>query len=295
MRHEGCIPNLIVIGTSAGGHRALVELLKEFPSDMPAAIVILLHMPLSSAFSLKETLERSSRLPIIEVKNQEPLQQGSIFVPPPGRSAIFSRGMIAVSHDIPGRGNTINQLFASAAQNYSERVIGVILTGLLRDGTEGLRLVHEAGGVTIVQDPREAEYPDMPNNAMEAVPVTFCLNLADIGPALELLVRRTTRFETGLAVAVRTLRDRAALLVRLIDQSSRNPGTHEFLSNELSSLRRVFQSLDDLVTASVAEHAEEMWRLRWKLRADLRSVAKSARPREPSQCQASPVSSDRTG
>ena len=74
----------------------------------------------------------------------------------------------------------------------------------------------------------------MPTNAMEGLPVTFCLNLVDIGPALELLVRRTTRFETGLAVAIRTLRDRATLLVRLIEQSSRNSGTREFLSNELA-------------------------------------------------------------
>ena len=131
-----------------------------------------------------------------------------------------------VEHAIPDRpASTINRLFASAAQNYGERVIGVILSGLLKDGTEGLRAVHEAGGLTVVQDPREAEYPDMPTSAMEGLPVTFCLNLAEIGLALELLVRRTARFETGLAVAVRTLRDRAALLVRLDEQSSRNPGT----------------------------------------------------------------------
>ena len=219
---------------------------------MPAAIVILLHMPLESASSLKQWLGRFSRLPIIEVENQEPLQQGFIFVLPPGRSATFSRGMITVEHDIPKRPvSTINRLFTSAAQNYGKRVIGVILTGLWRDGTEGLRTVHEGGGLTMVQEPRDAEYPEMPTNAMEGLPVTFCLNLADIGPALELLVRRTTRFETGLAVAVRTLRDRIALLVRLVEQSRGNPGTHEFLRNELTSLRRDVQSIDDLLEAVV--------------------------------------------
>jgi chemotaxis response regulator CheB len=149
--------------------------------------------------------------------------------------------------------STINRLFTSAAQTYRERVIGVILTGFLRDGTEGLRAVHEAGGLTIVQDPREAEYPDMPTNAMEGLPVTFCLNLADIGPALELLVRRTAQFETGLEVAVRTLRDRAALLVRLVDQSSRNPGTCEFLMNELASLKHDIESVDDLLKAKLPD------------------------------------------
>jgi hypothetical protein len=81
------------------------------------------------------------------------------------------------------------------------------------------------------------------------------LNVADIGSALEVLVRRTARFETGLAVAVCTLRVRAALLMRLIDQSSRNPGTREFLSNELTSLRREVKSIDEFVRASLAKHA----------------------------------------
>jgi len=250
------IANLIVIGASAGGHQALVEIVKSLSADMPAAVVMLLHMPLRSIYSLRQSLERFSRLPIIEVENREPLQQGFIFSLPPGRSATFSRGVIEVDVGIPDRPlSTINHLFKSAAQNYYDRVIGVILTGLLRDGTEGLRAVHEAGGLTMVQDPREAEYEDMPSNAMEGLPVTFCLNVAEIGSALELLVRRTARFETGLAVAVRTLRDRAALLVRLIDQSSRNPGTREFLSNELTSLKREVQSIDELVKASLAKHA----------------------------------------
>ena len=109
-------------------------------------------------------------------------------------------------------------LFESAASEFSDRVIGVVLTGSLKDGTLGLQAVHEAGGVTIVQDPAEAEYPDMPASATNELPVTFCLKLADIGPTLDLLARRKTELETGLAVSVRTLKDRVGLLVRLIAQ-----------------------------------------------------------------------------
>jgi two-component system chemotaxis response regulator CheB len=246
------IANLIVIGASAGGHRVLMEVVKDFAIDMPAAIVILLHMPSESEMNLKWSLGRFSRLPIIEVENEEPLQQGCIFVLPPGKTAIFTDAMIKLQDgdsDQPIR--TINRLFESAATSYRERAIGVILSGLMRDGTVGLRAVHDAGGVTMVQDPREAEYPDMPSNAMEKLPVTFCLNLADIGPALELLVRRTARFETGLEVAVRTLRDRAALLVRLTGQSWRNPGTRGFLENELALLRLHIQSIDELLKSSL--------------------------------------------
>jgi two-component system chemotaxis response regulator CheB len=198
-------------------------------------------------------LGRFSRIPIKEVEDQERLQQGIIFVPPPGKSADFKDGMIRVDREVPDkRGITINHLFESAAESYGQRVIGVILTGFLRDGTEGLRAVHEAGGLTIVQDPQEAEFPDMPANAMEGLPVTFCLRLAEIGPALEMLVRRSARFETGLALAIRTLKDRAILLVRLIEQSWRNPGTRKFLKNELASLGRDIQSIDDLVTKELS-------------------------------------------
>ena len=249
-----CISNLIVIGASAGGHRALTEIVKNFPAGMPAAIVILLHMPMDSSRGIKWVLERFSRLPIIEVENQEPLQQGFIFVPPPGRSATFGQGQITVerhTRDMPAR--TINTLFTSAAQSYGDHVIGLILTGLLRDGTDGLRAVHEAGGLTMVQDPHEAEYPDMPTNAMETLPVTFCLKLADIGPALELLVRRTARFETGVEVALRTLRERTALLVRLTEQSWRNLETRGFLEAELDSIRRDIQSIDGLLRVSLPD------------------------------------------
>ena len=143
--------------------------------------------------------------------------------------------MITVEPYFPERPvSTINRLFTSAAQIYSERVMGVILSGLLRNGTDGLRAVHNAGRLIVVQDPREAEYPDMPTNAMQGLEVTFCLNLEEIGAALELLVRRTVRFETGLEVAAHTLRDRAALLARLKEQSWRNPGTCGFLVNELA-------------------------------------------------------------
>lgn len=250
----GRIDNLIVIGASAGGHEALVKILQSVPAEIPAAFVILLHMPVDSPYRLKDSVGRFSRLPIITVENQESVQQGFIYTPPPGRSATFSDGMITVESRIPDRpATTINRLFTSAAQAYGERVIGVILTGLMRDGTEGLAAVHRAGGLTVVQDPLEAAYADMPTNAMENLPVTFCLDLADIAPALELLVRRTARFEAGLEVAIRTLRDRAALLVRLAEQSWRNPGTRRFLEAELASLRGQIQSIDDLLKASAPD------------------------------------------
>jgi two-component system chemotaxis response regulator CheB len=247
-RDKRRIDHVIVIGTSAGGYRALARMFKDLSADMPAVIVIVLHMPTKSPAHFQKILGKHCRLPIKEIVDQEYLQQGFIFVPPSGKSAEFTNGMIRVKHDIPDmRVSTINHMFRSAARHYGERVIGVVLTGLWKDGTKGLKAVHEAGGLTIVQDPSEAEYGDMPANAMKNLPVTFCLKLAEIGPALELLVRKSARFETGLAVAIRTLRDRVALLVRMNAQSKRNPATQAFLDDEVASLRQDLQTIEDLV------------------------------------------------
>ena len=146
---------------------------------------------------------------------------------------------------------TINVLFQSAARVYSHRVIGVVLTGLLKDGTDGLKAIHEAGGLTIVQDPTEAEYPDMPANAMKDLAVTFCLRLAEIGPTIDLLARRSTTLETGLAVSVRTLKERVTLLKRLIDQSKGNPATSHFLFTEMRALDSDLRSLEALVAQTL--------------------------------------------
>ena len=237
------------MGASAGGYHALQEILPDLSIDIPAAIVILVHSRLGNTYRVEGMLKQFTRIPIFPVQDSEPLKPQAIFVLPPGKSASFHDGMIIVGGEtIPDQPtSTINRLFAAAAQAYRERVIGVILSGLLKDGTDGLRAVHEAGGLTIVQDPAQAAFPSMPTNAMEGLPVTFCLNLSDIGVALELLVRRGTQFETGMAVAVRTLRARTAVLVRLAEQSSRNPGTREFLMKELASLKCDLSSIEDLV------------------------------------------------
>ena len=247
------VGNLIVIGTSAGGYHALEEVLKDLSIDIPASIIILIHAALGSEYDLKGFFERFTRIPIVLVRSSEPLQSKTMFLLPAGKSASFHRGMIIVdSETVPGRPvTTINRLFKAAAKAYRERVIGVILSGLLKDGKDGLRAVHEAGGLTIVQNPAGAEYPEMPANALANLPVTFCLNLSDIGAALELLVRRTAQFETGLAVAIRTLRARASLLTRLAEQSWRNPGTHEFLMSELALLKHDLSSIDNLVKDSL--------------------------------------------
>jgi chemotaxis response regulator CheB len=248
------IENLIVIGASAGGHNALKEVLRAVSQDIPAALIIMQHMPGAASsdaatFSLKNWLQQATRMPVVQISDGERLRMGIVYVVPPGMSATLRAGMFHIVSYDKGLGpvTTINIVFESAARAFGDRVIGVILTGLLRDGTVGLKAVHDAGGLTIVQDPEEAEYPSMPTSAMADLPVTFCLRLSDIGLALDLLARRKAILETGLAVSVRTLKERVALLVRLAGQSKRNPKTHEFLSAELAALKLDLCSIQKLL------------------------------------------------
>ena len=260
------IENLIVIGTSAGGQSAAKEVLKGLSQDIPAALIILQHMPSTphsdaAKFRLKDWLQQATRIPVVQISDRERLRMGVVYVVPSGMSVTLRAGIFhIVSYD---RGwapvTTINILFESAAKAYGDRVIGVILTGLLRDGTAGLQAVHDAGGLTIVQDPEDSEYPDMPTSAMKDLPVTFCLRLSDIGLALDLLARRKAVLESGLAVSVRTLRERVTLLVRLLSQSTRNPQTYEFLSTELAALKLDLGSIQKLVDLASAGEDERLF------------------------------------
>jgi len=239
---ERPLSSLIVMGASAGGYHAIQEAIKELTPDLPAAVIILLHSGRDtvSAYPLEHFLSQYTEVPIQAVQRGggDRLQPGRIYVTPPGHAVFLQERTLQLEPLMPVHpATTINRLFESAAKAYHDRVIGVILTGLLRDGTAGLQAVHEAGGLTMVQDPAEAEYPDMPENAMRDLPVTFRLRLAEIGPALDLLARRGTAFETGLSASVRMLKERVGLFERLITQSTQNIDTRDFLMTQLAALQ----------------------------------------------------------
>jgi chemotaxis response regulator CheB len=254
------LENLIVIGASAGGHRALREVVREISRDIPAAVIIMQHMaatkPGSQSYKLDVWLRDSTRVRVVEISPGERLRSGMMYICPPGMSVFLSgRTLHLKPQDREAPVSTINALFESAACEFRDRVIGVILTGLLKDGTAGLKAVHDSGGLTIVQDPAEAEYPDMPASAMKDLPVTFCLKLAEMGPALDLLARRKTELETGFGLSVRTLKERVALLVRLIAQSKRNPETYQFLSTEMIALEVELRAIQALLDKALAVEA----------------------------------------
>ena len=245
------LANLVVIGASAGGHKAVWEVVRDLSCDIPAAVIIMQHLGPKEAvpsFRSATWLGQYTRLQIVQINSRERLRSSVIYTCPPGMAAsLRGRTFHLTPQETAGPLSTIDGLFTSAAREFPNRVIGVILTGLLKDGTAGLKAVHDAGGVTIVQDPAEAEYPDMPASAMKNLAVTFSLKLADIGPALDLLARRGTKLESGFAVSVRMLKERAGLLLRLIAQSHANPETHHYLATEMTSLELDLRTIRSLL------------------------------------------------
>lgn len=248
---KATLRNVIVIGGSAGGMVAVQKIVKDLPGDIPSAIVLLLHCGEkgSGRFSTGALLKRFGHLNMTTVTDGMALQEGTLAVLPPKKTGVFRDGVIYLDEGtIKDYGHeSINRLFASAAAVYGARTIGVVLSGMLRDGTQGLRAIAQVGGVTVVQNPADAQYSGMPASALEDWPVTFCLNVSEIGPALDLLSRRKAGLETGVAVAVRLLKDRLALLVRLLGQSKENEETARYLRIEMQSLQHDFASIQELL------------------------------------------------
>jgi two-component system chemotaxis response regulator CheB len=183
--------NLVVMGASAGGIDALRAIAAGLPQDFAAAICVVTHMSADSPGIMDVILSRAGNLPAVCVRASEPLRPGTIYVPRPDHHLIVEPGRVIVTRG-PKENRfrpAIDPLFRSAAQAYGPRLVGVILTGGLDDGTAGLWTVKQLGGIAVVQDPKDALVESMPQNACTHVRVDHCLPLSRI-PAL--LVRLTT-------------------------------------------------------------------------------------------------------
>jgi two-component system chemotaxis response regulator CheB len=184
--------DIIVVGTSAGGIEALRVLVGALPADLAAPVFIVLHTAPDAPGMLADILDRFSRLPVKMATEGERIRPGRIYVAPPDRHLLLEPNRVRVTRG-PKENRfrpAVDPLFRSAAQTYGPRVIGVILTGYLDDGTAGLWTVKQLGGTAIVQDPSDALVPFMPQNALAHVNVDYCLPLEGIAP---LLVRLTTK------------------------------------------------------------------------------------------------------
>ena len=194
--------DIIVIGASAGGIEALRSLVSQLPADFAAAIFVVLHTSPQSPGVLHDILARAGPLPAIRSRDHDAITPGCIYVASPDYHLLLEPGIIRVTRG-PKENRfrpAIDPLFRSAAQTYGPRVIGVILTGGLDDGTAGLWAIKQLGGTAIVQDPEEAFAPSMPMTAMKYVKVDYCLPLAEIAPLLVQLTGEPVEEEGAKAV-----------------------------------------------------------------------------------------------
>lgn len=183
--------DLIVIGASAGGVEALRRLTADLPPDLRAGVVVVLHLAPGAASGLPAILGRSGALAASHARDRESLLPGHIYVAPPDRHVVVSDGVLRLTSG--PRENlarpAIDPLFRSAAREHGGHVIGVVLSGLLDDGSAGLLSIRRAGGVAVVQEPEDALYADMPRHALAIAGADHVVKIADMGSLLDELSR----------------------------------------------------------------------------------------------------------
>jgi two-component system chemotaxis response regulator CheB len=183
--------DVVVIGASAGGLPALATLLGELPGTFPVPVALVLHLSPDRPSVLTDVLGRYTRLRVRWAENGSKLTVGTIYVAPPDRHVILqSDGSVSLVQTplVHFSRPSVDLLFESAARAFERRTLAVILTGNGYDGSDGVRVVHQFGGVVIAQDEASSQYFSMPREAIESGGVSFVLPLAAIGSAVRRLV-----------------------------------------------------------------------------------------------------------
>jgi chemotaxis response regulator CheB len=178
--------DIILIGGSAGGIATLRELLPHLPADLPATIFVTVHRAPTQtpADLLPPILQRPCALEVVAASDGGEFGRGQVVVVPPRSSVWFEDGRVRLTDGDGPTGSNVDAMFRAAAVSYGPRVVGVVLSGALHDGTAGMWDVRRHGGVTIVHDPELAEYPSMPRTALEEVPLHYCLPIAEVASKL---------------------------------------------------------------------------------------------------------------
>jgi two-component system chemotaxis response regulator CheB len=185
------VPNIIVIGASAGGVQALREVISPLPANFQAALFVVMHVSAESPSALPSILNSVGALKAEHPEDGEEIMPSRIYVALPDHHMLIEPGKIRITHGPRENRHrpAIDPLFRTAARSYGQRVLGIVLSGNLEDGTVGLHIVKSEGGTTIVQDPNNALFPGMPRSALRAVKPDFVLNVDAIAPKILELVR----------------------------------------------------------------------------------------------------------
>lgn len=181
---------LIVVGASAGGVEALRVLLGTLPPDFPAALLVVVHVPPTGRSALREILDRACALPVRRAENGALLQPGTVAVAVPDHHLLVVGDRLMLSRGPRENGHrpAVDVLFRTAARSAGSRVVAVVLSGALDDGTAGMIAVRGRGGVGVAQDPEDAIYPSMPAHAIEVASADHVVSVAKMGALLTDLV-----------------------------------------------------------------------------------------------------------
>ena len=185
--------DMIVIGASAGGIEALIKLVGLLPADLPASICVAVHVRPETVSNLPTVLRRASPLEAVHPRFHETIQQGYIYVAPPNWHMTLTENQVHLV-DGPrenGARPAVDPLFRSAAEKLGPRVIGIVLSGSLDDGTAGIAAIKAHGGITIAQDPNEADFPSMPQSAIDNVGVDHVARVSEIASLVIQLTKHT--------------------------------------------------------------------------------------------------------
>ena len=189
------VKNIITVGASAGGLFAVSKLLSSLPKDLDAALFIVIHLSKNTITqNVVDLLNREAKILVEIPKNGTKIKRGKAYLAPVNKHMMLSKGHIVIgmgpveNHWRP----SIDVLFRTAAAEYDSCVTGIILTGLLDDGTSGMMAIKTGGGTCIVQEPEEAEFPDMPLSVIKNIDVDYQVPILEMGYILADLYSRET-------------------------------------------------------------------------------------------------------
>jgi two-component system, chemotaxis family, protein-glutamate methylesterase/glutaminase len=180
----------VVIGASAGGIQALSILLPALAAALRPPVFVVLHLPRDKPSVLAEIFRRKCAVPVREAEDKEAVTPGTVYFAPSNYHMLLDHGpQLALSADEPVHHSrpSVDVLFESAADIYKERLLGIILTGANEDGATGLAAIHDAGGLTVVQQPETASSPYMALSALRLRPADWVLPLEEIAALLRTL------------------------------------------------------------------------------------------------------------
>jgi len=188
-----CELRVVVIGASAGGVQALRQILADLPHDLAAAVLVVQHIERDRPSQLAQVLGWASVLPVTEAAGGERIAAGHVYVAPPDRHMMLDADERIVLSDGPAvhfSRPAADALFESVARHCGERAVAVVLTGFDSDGTEGVRVMKEHGGIVLVQDPAGAVQPSMPRSAIATGTADHVLPLGRIASFIQEIVSR---------------------------------------------------------------------------------------------------------